>query len=374
MVSEYIKDCDNGICHFTSDLQTTNVRDTVMAIQHIFLLCVSVIALVNSRFIFEDALQKRTTGGTINLCILCDVKCKGRITAAGTTPTAFFTAVTTKVSKAFSTLDPDLKVTFGGVTELAQSINMMDYTSSKDTAGFGAANLAFWQNRIESFRSRGCDSSFAVISNEDPIFSGGSVIAIANMMAMCKSNSHGLAKYYSSKGTMAGVIAHEMGHQVGAYHDGELNSAYANSALRSRFAEAFAKLDEACTSSVPAMKEMYDMAVGVRHQFTSCSKAYYNMWRELAGKYSPIYDTSCLDDSRRTVRQEGNFGDEGAPSVITDHGLVDIRDLLDEDSFDLHNDGALDMNLFDTREDDTETGNDDPPPGVITDHGLVELP
>merc|ERR1712227_223859 len=106
---------------------------------------------------------------------------------------------------------------------------------------------------------------------------------------------------------MATVVAHELGHQMGIYHDGVLNSAYTTSPLRPRFPDEFAAMDASCTAATPQNLVMDEVPINVEPVFSSCSKAYYAMWRKLSTSFPTFYPDSCLTpaERRRSVRSEG---------------------------------------------------------------------
>jgi len=251
--------------------------------------------------------------GDIAVCIFCDDRCSDQITNTGRYEESkeYFDDVIDEMNTMLHDLDDsiNLEVKFmlipGMVVELSWFMEGEDSSRGEDLLDH--INEAFWVGTglNDMAVGYGCDVEYLVGASNDPAWNHmGSVAGIAGMFQMCMQ-SFSTVEFSSDPTRMAQLMSHEMGHLMGIYHDGPLDSSFTSldsyfqpgAALAACAAEYTALTDD-CTWQDVGCEEwscIMDPAPS-GSTFSDCSKAYYNMWQCLIEVMPQYYSDACVGD------------------------------------------------------------------------------
>merc|ERR1712173_22211 len=204
-----------------------------------------------------------------------------------------------------SSLDPDIKARMLIATNMGLDVEL-SWFNGFDTSekALPNANMGFWGDTTGLFdnaHSVGCDVGYAVIP-DDVAFDYSAVEGIANMFQICGDLSFSTIKLYADDYYHQVVlIAHELGHLLGLYHDGPMNAVY--EPLSALYPQDIQKLRNVCgaegsgctdDAGLCIMNTVPTGGTGYPRSFSECSKQYFKMFKHLAGDFPAIYNSACF--------------------------------------------------------------------------------
>merc|ERR1711988_1558162 len=148
-----------------------------------------------------------------------------------------------------------------------------------------------------------CDLDYLVADSSDSAWAYmGSIAGIANMFQLCLG-SYSTVMMDANPVEMAKLMAHEYGHMIGIYHDGEIDAAFSGMSgyfdegqMLADCATEYAELAASCKSTdVGCEGECLMSATVDGTEWSTCSKKYYAMYNCLASipSMQRYYDDSC---------------------------------------------------------------------------------
>jgi len=281
--------------------------------------------------------------GELNVCVWCDKRCRDQITAAGFSKSEYFSQVMGHLNTMVGDLDPEIQLTmaylvnfradatgtyFAAYPDLdpadepeGYTFEMSWYTGSNlhDVDQLTHINDAFWDGQqLYSAMTPPCDIDYWIGSSSDSVWRTlGGIEGIANMDSMCLS-SYMTVKQSSDPVSMAQIMAHELGHTVGIYHDDEgVNNWFIQNAryfdegqMLSACSEEYSAITDSCHGGsdcgcddeagymfMGEFKHMCLMnSVVFGSTYSDCSRAYYDMFLCLSDIMPYYYSQACADN------------------------------------------------------------------------------
>jgi len=253
--------------------------------------------------------------GFLDLCFFCDAVCRQKILQSGDCyrdPSAYFTKVTNLASEWISSMDMNITLRHHITVPAKMGMTyVVPFRALYDSSDYGLHVLAnagdkfFSTGMMDLFQQNGCEAVFLIADTYSSIWDITSADAYANLMSMCKDNAYGIMRLSTySPYNQAALIAHEVGHMLGAFHDGDLDNSYVRNDERFRgyFGdEIMDELNVQCDaeniqcpfwSGECLMK--YSWYQGIPSKFSGCTKAYIEMWKLTAQKWPMFFSADCI--------------------------------------------------------------------------------
>merc|ERR1712012_21618 len=165
-------------------------------------------------------------------CVYCDTRCVKRATDSGyANAQAYFDVAIEQMNTIGAGLNDQMTFELSfvllpyAVTEMSW---FFDYSAKNSQELLTAINNKFWKDSglYAMAAGNGCDLDYLVADSSDSAWSYmGSIAGIANMFQLCLG-SYSTVMMDANPVEMAKLMAHEYGHMIGIYHDGEIDAAF----------------------------------------------------------------------------------------------------------------------------------------------------
>lgn len=244
---------------------------------------------------------------TLDVCFFCDLACVNVLNHYyGDDGVDHFISQTMDgVAAELRTLHPYIDARKHLVVTMGMDLQLAWFNGNDRTPeALATANMGLWGELTGMYhdaREEGCDAGFAMFDSDNAFLYSG-IEGIANTFQACSDLSFSIIKLYPQDYShQVALVAHEMGHLVGLYHDGPMNPVY--EALRPLYPLGVNHLETTCASEGSGcadpsgyciMSAVSGAGDGYATQFSNCSIEYFRMFREIARDFPMIYDASCF--------------------------------------------------------------------------------
>jgi len=151
------------------------------------------------------------------------------------------------------------------------------------------------------FKSNGCDVNVLMVSRYDNLWidaNAGAVDGAATSFGICTDFSYITVKTKNDAAEMGTIISHEIGHLLGLYHDGALNSGWVSECRDNMYSECRV-LKEKCTAKDHGCEDgqgncVMNAAMKVETAFSECSAAYLAGFKAMIRKRPEVYSMDCI--------------------------------------------------------------------------------
>jgi len=291
------------------------------------------------------AAESRTADVNLNIkmCYYCDANCIAYIGTSKTDSASVYTylrSVTALIETKLNTIPGYSFTLVPHYAWLMSYDKRFLYWKGKSFTGSGVSLMGdvstnFWnvwkfpgaddKTLTDIALEKGCDAEFLLVDPYDSLWNyGDGVSAVANMMGICSKQAFGMVKANKNVERMATLMAHEFGHIMGMFHDGNLDQSYG---MCDRLVTISAgvitpamcdTLREQCTARTHHCADgqqncVMSAAVGRETKYSGCSKAYLDMYTYMAKALPTMYSFDCVtEDGKR------HFDDNEEAEKMTD--------------------------------------------------------
>jgi len=240
----------------------------------------------------------------LNVCAFCDKGCLSTIQSFKTKP--YIPTLVKVINSKFAASGINIAVKFNYIQKTSKVISLIKYSQKKaGKDGLTLANKNFWghsvnfQNMIDQ---RGCGIGFLLSSGRDKFWSKCPKDGIATMFGACQKKGTGTIKLDGDVKKMGTLMAHEIGHLLGASHDcAEVAGSWAK--MKGAFPELAKIIDPVLKNCGPGkqcdgfvMNPSPTAFQPLPGKYSACSKAYINFFLQSKKypKLAAFYNSKCI--------------------------------------------------------------------------------
>jgi len=264
-------------------------------------------------------MEKKGQSYEINMCYFCDTTCVTTLGMPANQVLNYMSDVTAGIQRRLATLmGSGVTVNrYGYLLQFPMPAQTYLLFKSGSFNGKGLELLShiaqnFWANwkpaqikkaLNEFLVQNGCDINFLMVSSYDDVWTdqfAGQIAGEAITMGICTGHAFGMVKLNKDTEAMASLLAHEVGHTLGLYHDGALSPLWVNACAQFPGFPTCADLKAKCTAGNSQCADgegncIMNPRIGPNDvQYSECSKAYWAGFVEMASIPGLPYSLDCI--------------------------------------------------------------------------------